>query len=103
MNIVTNCTKYDAVGLRDPSVTRYAVFDFGNSQHYPRDVSLRDFRATPWFNFSNYDLPFRTGVFNPFAVDFLGVALVLQRRVRVRLPSFNIPLVMLNWLILSAY
>ncbi|KIM47409.1 hypothetical protein M413DRAFT_199466 [Hebeloma cylindrosporum] len=82
MNIVAHSNKYNATGRRDPSVTRYAVYDFGNSQLYPRDVSLRDFRATPHFNFSNYDLPFPTGPFNPFAVDFLGVALLLQRRVR---------------------
>ncbi|KIM47415.1 hypothetical protein M413DRAFT_62165, partial [Hebeloma cylindrosporum] len=82
MNIVAHSNKYNATGRRDPSVTRYAVYDFGNSQLYPRDVSLRDFRATPHFNFSNYDLPFPTGPFNPFAVDFLGMALLLQRRVR---------------------
>ncbi|KIM47406.1 hypothetical protein M413DRAFT_22085 [Hebeloma cylindrosporum] len=72
----------EAIGLRDPSVTRYAVYDFGGSEIYPREVSLRDFRANPWFKFSNYGLPFRDGPFNPFAVDFLSVVILLQCRVR---------------------
>ncbi|KIM47414.1 hypothetical protein M413DRAFT_199530 [Hebeloma cylindrosporum] len=82
LNIATNSNKFFLIGLRDPSVTRYAVYDFGNSEIYPRDVSLRDFRANPWFKFSNYGLPFRNGPFNPFAVDFLSVIILLQCRVR---------------------
>jgi len=82
MNIVMNCNKFFAPGLRDPSVTEYVVYDFGNSQLYPRDVSLRDFRATPSFNFDLHCMLEPIGPFNPFAADFLSVALVLQRRVR---------------------
>ncbi|KIM47407.1 hypothetical protein M413DRAFT_439078 [Hebeloma cylindrosporum] len=83
LNIVAHSYKYFALGLRDPAVARYAVYDFGNSQRYSRNVSVRDFRATPWYNFQNVlRIKAPTGAFNPFALDVLSFALVLQRRVR---------------------
>lgn len=70
-------------GLRDLSVTHYAIYDFGGSLIYPEGTVLEDVQSTRFFNFRlrGYETP--PGPWNPFKVDILFLGHTLQRWVRV--------------------
>ncbi|KAF9457534.1 hypothetical protein BDZ94DRAFT_201523 [Collybia nuda] len=69
-------------GLRNTSVTRYAIYDFGGSLIYPEDTILEDVHSNEFFNFRlrGYETP--PGPWNPFQVDILFLGCVLECWVR---------------------
>lgn len=83
INILVDTDAEYPKGLRDPSVTQYAIYDFGGSSIYPEDTVLEDVQSTDFFNFRlrGYETP--PGPWNPFQVDILFLGCVLERWVRV--------------------
>ncbi|KAF8971814.1 hypothetical protein BDZ97DRAFT_1650543 [Flammula alnicola] len=82
MNIAARASRFDLSGMRDPSATRYAVYDFGNSSLYPLGTPLEDIWETKYAGFYLRGLPDPEGPYKPFPLDMLGLGLVLQRHVR---------------------
>ncbi|KDR85852.1 hypothetical protein GALMADRAFT_132495 [Galerina marginata CBS 339.88] len=82
MNVCQHTQQFDLLGLREPSVTRYALYDFGNSSLYPHDVTIEEIRETKFFNFDYRRLPSPKEPYNPFPVDVISLGFVLQVHVR---------------------
>ncbi|RDB30827.1 hypothetical protein Hypma_005798 [Hypsizygus marmoreus] len=70
-------------GLRDPSVTRYTIYDFNYSLIYPLETILEDVRDTRFYHWGLRRLHTPTDPsVNPFEVDMAYVGGLLQRYVR---------------------
>ncbi|KAF9041531.1 hypothetical protein BJ165DRAFT_1489558 [Panaeolus papilionaceus] len=84
INTIVPKNTYNAKGLRDPGVTRYAVFDFGASVVYPYETPLESAtHVADNYNWGFHGLPSLTGPFNPFQADVgaLGTMMEIQLRV----------------------
>lgn len=83
INILVDTDAEYPEGLRNPSVTHYAIYDFGASLIYPEDTVLEDVQSSGFFNFGlrGYETP--PGPWNPFQVDILFLGCALERWVRV--------------------
>ncbi|KIM36285.1 hypothetical protein M413DRAFT_449332 [Hebeloma cylindrosporum] len=71
--------------VRNPSETRYAIYDFGASIMFPKEISLED-AVDPecpriGWRHRGFDIP--TEPYNPFQYDMLSLGIALQRHVRV--------------------
>jgi hypothetical protein len=84
INVLSNVNKWWTKGLLQRSVTRYALFDFGQSKQYPLDIPIDEVQDTRFFGFDLRGYPEPEGPYNPFQVEMLSVGDVLQRNVRVR-------------------
>ncbi|KAF8174929.1 hypothetical protein BJ912DRAFT_909635 [Pholiota molesta] len=82
INVLSNVNKWWAKGLLQRSVTRYALFDFGQSKQYPLDIPIDEVQDTRFFGFDLRGYPEPEGPYNPFQVEMLSVGDVLQRNVR---------------------
>ncbi|KAF9478085.1 hypothetical protein BDN70DRAFT_68212 [Pholiota conissans] len=82
VNVLADANALQPKGLLDRSVTRYALFDFGNSKQYSSDISIDRIQDTRFFGFELRGYPIPDEPYNPFQVEMLSVGDVLQRRVR---------------------
>lgn len=83
INVLVDTRGIYLMGLRDPSVTRYAIYDFGGSSIFPEDTVLEDVQSTEFFHFGLRGCETPPGPWNPFQVDILFLGTTLQRWVRV--------------------
>jgi hypothetical protein len=83
INILADTRIWYLKGMRDPSTTRYAIYDFGYSLIYPYETVLEDVTETQFLNFDLRDLPIPSGPYNPFQADVAFLGVTLQRWVRV--------------------
>ncbi|TFK31819.1 hypothetical protein BDQ12DRAFT_639562 [Crucibulum laeve] len=82
MNVLYVSYAAYVTGLRDPSVSHYAIFDFGWSLIYPYDTVLEDVEVLGHCRFPIRGLPTPSGPCNPFAFDVISLGIMLQRWVR---------------------
>ncbi|KAF9457533.1 hypothetical protein BDZ94DRAFT_1272850 [Collybia nuda] len=82
INVLVDTRGTFLTGLRDTSVTRYAIYDFGGSLIYPEDTILENAQTDEFLNFRlrGYETP--PGPWNPFQVDILFLGCILERWVR---------------------
>jgi hypothetical protein len=81
--LLTDTRVYDLKGMRDPTTTRYAIYDFGHSLMYPYETVLEDVTETRFMNFVIRGLPAPPGPYNPFQADVAFLGKILQRYVRI--------------------
>ncbi|KAF8195117.1 hypothetical protein BJ912DRAFT_923992 [Pholiota molesta] len=70
------------LGLREPSTTRYAYYDFEGSAIYPLDTPLEENLATEFVGFGLRGIPTPDGPFKVFPLDVLCLGLLLEHRTR---------------------
>jgi hypothetical protein len=85
INVIADTTKRYKKGLRDTSLTRYAIYDFGYSLIYPYQTALEEIKETRFLDYGLRRLPTPAAPYNPFTEDVAFVGAILQRWVRVSL------------------
>ncbi|KJA19245.1 hypothetical protein HYPSUDRAFT_44512 [Hypholoma sublateritium FD-334 SS-4] len=82
INVLSDVNQPYITGLLDPSVTKYALFDFGHSKQYPLDCDINEVEETRFFGFDLRGMHEPEGPYNPFQVEMYSVGLVLQINIR---------------------
>ncbi|KIM36290.1 hypothetical protein M413DRAFT_319948 [Hebeloma cylindrosporum] len=84
-NACVNSLKDDILtGVRNPSETWYAIYDFGASTMFPKEISLEDAvdPQCPRIGWKLRGLEIPTEPYNPFQYDMLSLGIELQQHVR---------------------